>query len=589
VICLFQDSFGVLWNLPSPEEIEEFYGSELDSGFNRENNTWEIIIKYCGDIGILERELGAEVEILSQTFAIITLPAEQIPKLPGYQQVQFAELPVNLFLEVAEGLARTCILPVQDRAGYGLTGKDTLVAIIDSGIDYTHPDFRNEDGSSRIVAFWDQTAASGPPPEGFKSGKEYNDQDLNEALAAINPLQVIPSLDINGHGTAVAGIAAGNGRASRGVNRGVAPEAQIIGVRLGRRGERSFARTTELLRGVAYAVNQAIAKGLPLAINISFGTSHGGHTGHSLFEACLQDIAGSWKTAVVVASGNEGASGHHYAGTITSNAIIDITFFTADAANSFFLTLWKNFVDIWAVELILPNGRSTGIIHYYDKRRTLRMGNLSVLINYSQPRPFGIRQEIFFQVEAREGLIPEGVWTLRLHAGEVVDGKYDIWLPPTESISRQTAFSRPDNDSTITLPATAFRVISVGAYNHRLRTVAPFSGRGIPTDMSNFIKPDLVAPGVNIMAPSKNGGYDSFSGTSFSAPFVAGAAALMMQWGIEEGNDPFLYGQRLKAFLHIGASRFENIDYPNNSWGYGVLCLRRTMDYLVSYNKGGTV
>lgn len=583
------DNIGVLWNFPSPEEIEEFYGSELDSGFNREDNTWEIIIKYGGDLSVLERELGAEVEILSQSFAIITLPAEQIPKLPDFKEVQFAELPVNLHLEVAEGLARTCILPVQDKSGYGLTGKETMVAIIDSGIDYTHPDFRNEDGSSRIIAFWDQTAASGPPPPGFKRGREYNNQDFNEALAAANPLQIVPQLDINGHGTAVAGIAAGNGRASRGINRGVAPEAQILGVRLGRRGERSFARTTELLRGVSYAVNTALGKGLPLAINISFGTSHGGHIGHSLFEACLQDIAGSWKTAVIVASGNEGAAGHHYAGKISTNERSDITFFTADVGNSFFLSLWKNFVDIWAVELILPNGRSTGIVNFYDQRRNLRMGNLSVLINYSQPRPFGIRQEIFCQVEAREGLIPEGVWTLRLHAGEVVDGEYSIWLPSIENVSRQTVFSRPDNNSTITLPATAFRVISVGAYNHRLRTVAPFSGRGIPTDMSSYVKPDLVAPGVNITAPSKNGGYDTFSGTSFAAPFVTGAAALLMQCGIVDGNDPFLYGQRLKAFLHIGATRFENIVYPNNSWGYGVLCLRRTMEYLVSYNKGGTV
>lgn len=158
------------------------------------------------------------------------------------------------------------------RAPLGLTGKGVLLAIIDSGIDYTHPDFRNADGTTRLLALWDQTI-EGMPPKGYRIGTEFTREELNQSLRENRVL----SRDLSGHGTAVAGIAAGNGRASKGKYRGVAPESELLVVKLGIPRPDSFPRTTELIQGVDYAVRKALELSMPLVINLSFGNTYGSH------------------------------------------------------------------------------------------------------------------------------------------------------------------------------------------------------------------------------------------------------------------------------------------------------------------------
>ena len=158
-------------------------------------------------------------------------------------------------------------------------------------------------------------------------------------------------------------------------------------------------------------------------------------------------------------------------------------------------------------------------------------------------------------------------------------GRFNIWLPTIAEVTRGTAFRVPSIDTTLTLPSTSKSVITVGAYNSRLNSVADFSGRGY-TRNNVYIKPDLVAPGVDILTTKSGGGYDIFTGTSYATPFVTGAASLLMEWGIVSRNDPFLYGQRMKSFLRKGAIREPGIIYPNNRWGYGFLCIKDTLDLL---------
>ena len=257
----------------------------------------EVIVKYNGNIKRLEEELGVEVEILGYNYAIITLKQEQVESLYDYIEIEYVELPKAVFFNLEQELSRVC-LPSYT---YNLTGRGTIVAIIDSGIDYTHPDFRNEDGSSRILYIWDQLG-NGIPPEGFKSGVEYTKQQLDDALKNSIPHSIIPELDFNGHGTAVSGIACGNGRTSGGRQRGVAPESSIIVVRLGRRGQESFAVTTEVMRGIKYVVDKAQSLNMPISINLSFGTNNGAHNGASLFETYIDEMSSKWKTSIVVAS-----------------------------------------------------------------------------------------------------------------------------------------------------------------------------------------------------------------------------------------------------------------------------------------------
>ncbi len=544
----------------------------------------ELIVKFNGDIQKLATGLNAEVEILYQNYAIITIEKEKIPQLYAYVEIENIELPKIVSFEANLNLVSTCVKSVQDANSYNLTGKGTIVAIIDSGIDYTHKDFQNEDGTTRILYLWDQTI-SGAPPEGFLSGAEYTREQINEALESENPFDVIPSTDTNGHGTAVAGIAVGNGRESGGENTGVAPEADIISVRIGSRGLKSFARTTEIMRGLKYVIGKAKAVKKPVAVNISVGTNNGAHNGTSLFETYISDISADWKTVIVVPTGNEGSAGHHFESKIETGETKEIEFFTAPGIDNFYISLWKNFTDSFKVQMVFPDESVSEIIGIENQVETIRKENLTLSVIYGQPTHYSKNQEIFFNAQATTGTISPGVWKLRIIADKIVDGNLEMWLPTTEEVTEKTFFSYATIDHTLTIPSTAAKVITVAGYNDRLGSVAQFSGRG--SAGLELSKPDIAAPAVGIISTMKGGGYDTFTGTSISAPFVAGAAALMMQWGVVNKNDLFLYGERVKAFLRLGARRSPIRNYPNNFSGYGTLCVKNTMDYLVKYKLGG--
>lgn len=544
----------------------------------------EIIVKFNGDIEKIAREIDAEVEVLYSNYAIVTLDRNKIAKLYSYYEIEGIELPKSIYYEYSYNLLTTCIGEVQERHSYNLTGKDVIVAIIDSGIDYTHNDFINEDGTSRILYIWDQTA-EGVPPTGFKSGAEYTNGMICQAINSPNPFEVIPIVDTNGHGTAVSGIAVGNGRESNGDYVGAAPDANIISVKLGTKGYKSFARTTELMRAIKYVIEKAKMLKKPLVINISFGNNNGSHTGKSIFETYINDVASIWKSVIVIPTGNEGSASHHYYGQIASNQVKNIEFFTSAGLTTFYLTLWKNFVDQFTIEIIFPNGKSSGIIGIENQIKTVRFGNTLLTVIYGQPSHFSYNQEIFFYFRADGGAISSGLWKINIISQNIVDGKFDIWLPTVQEVSENTLFATPSINNTLTIPSTVAKVIAVSGYNDRIGNIAEFSGRGnINKALPN---PDIAAPAVNILSTKAGGGYDTFTGTSMAAPFVSGAAALMMQWGIVKENDPFLYGERVKAFLRSGANRMEDIEYPNTSFGYGTLCLKRTMDYLEEYKYGG--
>jgi subtilisin family serine protease len=511
----------------------------------------EVIVKYHGDILVL----GYETEILTEKFAIITVNENKIHELFNHIEVEYIEMPKQLsFNQREEPSNRACVPYVHSESGYALRGNGTVVAVIDSGIDYRHSDFRNDDGTSRIAYIWDQSLPDRP---------EFTNRQINSALESENPLAIVPHEDTARHGTSVAGIAAGK-------TYGVAPEADIISVKL------ASANTIELMRGVRYAIDRARAMGKPLAINISYGTNSGGHDGSSLVEEFLDAVSQQWKCVIVVASGNEGAAGHHFSYRVRQNATVIIELSVAPNITEIFFELWKNFVDEFEIELIEPTGATTGPMTIKFHPLVVHFDHTTAQITAFSPTHYNIHQG--FRCNIFNPL--QGLWKCRVTGTAVVDGRFNIWLPTTEEVTERTAFLRPALETTLTLPSTANKVITVGAYDARVNTIAPFSGRGF-TRNNEKVKPDLVAPGVNVVTSRAGGGSGSFSGTSMSAPFVAGSAAVMMEWGIVLGNDPFLYGQKIKAYLRKGAARKEVFSYPNNMWGYGSLCLKDTMDYLI--------
>lgn len=560
----------------SASEEEREKSLELDVGYYPVARTWEVIIKYSGTLGRV-REIAESVVELSNEFAIVTVREDRLEALAGIEAVEYIEKPKRLFFQVENGRRVSCMTSVQIRPPK-LYGTGVLVAIIDSGIDYANLDFRNADGTTRIYSLWDQTIP-GNPPEGYVQGTEYTQEKINEALQQENRterMKIVPSEDRSGHGTAVAGIAAGNGRGSKGARyQGVASESGILVVKLGTPREEGFPRTTELMQAIDYVVKKAQRAGRPVAINISFGNTYGSHTGTSLLERFIADIANLWKSVICIGMGNEGASAGHTAGILKENTEERIPLAVQMKETAINVQIWKSYHDIVDISLISPAGVQIGPIPEVIGTQRFVVGDTEILLYYGEPSPFHVSQEIFIEFLPKDSYITPGIWQFVLTPRKIVTGEYDLWLPSENVLNRGTAFRYPTERGTLTIPSTSQRVISVGAYDSLTFAYADFSGRG---GLEGESKPDLVAPGVDITAPTPSGIYQTFTGTSFATPFVSGAAALMMEWGIVRGNNPYLYGEKVKAYLRRGARPLPGFtEYPNPQVGYGALCLRDSL------------
>lgn len=548
---------------------------ELDVGYDRQEQTWDLIVKYTGDILRLRQE-GIQVVELINEYAIITIEESLIPYLAAQPEVEFIEKPKRLFFSVNQGRTASCINVLQIEGQKSLFGKGILVAVIDSGVDYTHADFRNADGTTRILNIWDQTLA-GNPPEGYLFGSEYTKEQINEALVSGN---LLPTRDLSGHGTQVLGIAAGNGRNSPGnYNRGVAPESDILVVKLGNPRPDSFPKTTELMQAIDYVYRKAQEYQLPVAINLSFGNVYGPHNGTGLLETYMEDMANRWKSVIAIGTGNEGNTAGHTSGYLRKGITEEVEMGIAPGEVSVNVQLWKSYTDEFSISLVSPGGQELGPLQANLGAQRFLVDNTEILIFYGEPSPYSISQEIYFDFLPRDTYIDSGIWRFRFTPRKIAQGRYDMWLPSASVLNIGTRFYRPNVENTLTIPSTARKIIAVAAYDSRSRTYAPFSGRGNIME-TGLVKPDLAAPGVDITTTAVGGGYTTVSGTSFATPFVTGAAALLMEWGLVNGNDPYLYGEKVRAYLIRGAQPLpiERM-YPNPTIGYGVLCVRESLPY----------
>ncbi|MFR3404618.1 MAG: S8 family peptidase [Blautia faecis] len=566
-------------------EEEREKSRNLNVGYEKQTRKWEIIVKYSemGDsVEALLGGSGISVVPLLGGYAIVTLPESMLEEYSRRPQIEFIEKPTRLYFEDLFSKEASCITQVQrDEPGnLRLTGRGVLIGIVDSGVDYRHPAFLTADGKSRILRLWDQSIP-GNPPEGYATGTEYTNEEINEALSLSvqEGRRLVPSEDGSGHGTAVLGVAAGSDFSRGAVNRGVAYESDLLVVKMGIPRQDSFPRTTELMQGVDYLVRQAIRLGRPIALNLSFGNNYGSHRGDSLLETYLDNVSGMGKNVICVGMGNNGNDALHTGGKLSPGEIQEIELGVGAFEPTLNVQLWKNYEDEMEIYLENPAGERVGPIFETLGAQRWQAGNTELLIYYGKPAPYHVTQEIYVDFLAQDEKRPyvdSGVWKIILAARNIKNGEYFLWLPGGKTLNPGTAFYLPRPQGTLTIPATARRVISVGAYDARQNTYADFSGRGCRA--LPYPKPDLAAPGVDIYAPRSGGGYASFTGTSFSTPFVTGAAALLMEWGITRRNDPYLYGEKLKAYLRRGAKALQGSEkLPNDLIGWGRLCLESSL------------
>ena len=541
----------------SATPTERTQSSDLSTGFDEALKTWEVIVKYNGSLSPLTDKYPGLIfyELLGQ-YGVLMVPEAYIDAIAAEAFITYMEKPKALFYESTPGATASCVTALQNRLP-NLTGKGILVGIIDSGIDYTHPDFQDENGS-RILYLWDQTLNS-----------LYPQELLTQALE--NP-SLCPSRDTSGHGTHVAGIAAGNGRASSGVNRGVAYESILLVVKLGTPSPQGFPNTAQLMLGIDFCVRESIRRNQPLALNLSFGNTYGSHSGTSLLETYLNTVSQLGQISILIGSGNEGASAGHTQGILKSGQSATIPFTISDYTPTLNLQLWKNYWDEFLVQLQPPTGNAISL-PWQEGSWRYPLGETDLYAFVGSPTPYSPLQEIYLDLLPRDSYITPGVWSLRLIPQRIRQGRFDVWMPSSALRGNQSAFLYPTPETTLTIPSTAFLPITVAAYDSASNTYANFSGRGF-TREDRVAKPDLAAPGVDIISCSPGGGYEMRTGTSMATPFVTGSAALLMQWGILEGNDPFLYGEKLKAYLINGTRTLPGItEYPSREIGWGVLCV----------------
>ena len=540
----------------------------------------DFIGRYNGDISEALTEQAECTQVIDDSYFCAYYRLDMLPTI-NVANFTYNVIPKLYGLMDTTAVAATGSIRLQNQSGFNLTGRDVIIGFIDTGIDYTNKLFQKSTGQTRILSIWDQTDVKGNPPEGFSYGSEYTREEINRALQADNPLEVVPHRDENGHGTFMAGIACGS-YDEQGDFIGAAPDSEIVMVKLKEAkkyltnyfyamGSQPLYQENDIMLAASFLKNVAIKQKKPIVIVVGLGCGNGGRAGGSPLDEVLNRIGSKIGNCVVVAAGNEGNERLHYRGTIgiaTENTTHNVEFRVGDNVPGFVLELWGNAPDIFSVGFVSPFGESV-------PRIPVRQGSVeninfvfeqsSIELTYELVESGTGGQLIFMRFKQPS----PGIWTIKVYGNNILDGNFNIWGGLRQYTPEGNYFLTPNPDMTLTVPAATENVITFGGYDNVTNAFYPKSGRGFTRE--NRIKPDLTAPAVNVYGPGISGGYTRRSGTSVACEVGAGAWAQILQWGIVEDNEPYMKNNYIKNYLIRGAERNRDIRYPSEQWGYGTI------------------
>lgn len=479
------------------------------------------------------------------------------------------------------------ILRIQNQPALSLKGQGVLVGIIDTGIDYQNPVFRNLDGTTRIAAIWDQTIREGPAPAGFLYGAEYTDERLDAALASEDPLALVPSVDTDGHGTYVASLAVG-GASPANEFIGAAPFSTIAVVKLKeakdflrdfffiRPGATAF-QENDVMAGVAYLDQLAYELNMPLSLCISVGTGWGSHGGTNPLSNVLDTVVSKRMRVVSIAAGNEANKRHHFYGNIAENGDFEnVEINVGSGVSGFTVELWSEISEIFTVEVISPTGERIPKLSRQETFReyTFVFEGTTVTVDKNISFASNDFQVIFLRFSAPI----QGIWSIRVYAVDVIQGVYQMWLPMQELTDGEVFFLRSNPDTTITIPGNTRFPMTVGGYDVRTNSIYLDSGRGYT--INGVVKPDFVAPAVEVVGAGLRDNFVARTGTSAAAAITTGAAALLLEWGVVQENYVRITSADIKSLFIRGAARDPGRLYPSREWGYGRLDLYEAFNSL---------
>lgn len=548
----------------------------------------DLIIEYNRNEKLLDRYPNSTTHKINTRYAISYIPADQLTDNFIFQY-GYNTIPFCYGLTSEKSLEASGILKLNRVPGLNLRGNGVLIGLVDTGIDYTNPIFRRADGSTRIVSLWDQTIDSEAQyPEDTYLGTLYHTEQINLALNSANPYEVVPSTDENGHGTMLAGIAAGSEVPASEFS-GVAPDSELVVVKLkeAKPALRQFLmippdvpcyQENDILWAMDFILKEARRLQRPIAICIGFGSSQGPHDGTGPLNNTIGFYADFPGISIVVAVGNEGNKKRHFYSQInpaTGFSTVELNVGPNEAG--FFMELWGAMPNTYSVDIISPDGERSGRIEesiYANRKFDFIFANSTVFVDYRIIETHTGEQLILFRFKHPAN----GIWRFQVYTRGDLKGSYHIWLPMGNFISNNTYFLESNPYTTITNPSDSFSPIAVTAYNPDNNALYIEASKGFTR--TGTIKPELTAPGSNIIVPSLDQSFETASGTGLAAAHTAGIAALLMEWGIVKGFYPRLDSVEIKKFLIRGATRDSNLTYPNRDWGYGIIDLYNVLNVI---------